>query len=67
MSKPDGDVQLQALAEGIAAQASLLLRLVDDWSVDSTTARRIDSAAGRAVMLLSKTSRMLRPDLYPDD
>ena len=67
MSKPDGDVQLQALAEAIAAQASLLLRLSGEWHLDSTTMRRIDSAIGRSVMLLTKTARSMRPDLYPDD
>jgi hypothetical protein len=67
MSKPDGDVQLQALAEGIAAQASLLLRLSHEWQMDPNAVRRVDSAIGRAVMLLTKTATALRPDLYPDD
>jgi len=67
MSKPDGDVQLQLLAEGIAAQASLLLRLSHEWQVDRTCASRINNSIGRTVMLLGKTAAALRPDLYPDD
>ena len=67
MSKPDRDVQLQALAEAIAAQASLLLRLIHEWKVDATCASRINNAIGRTVMLLGKTAAAIRPDLYPDD
>jgi hypothetical protein len=67
MSKPDGDVHMQALAESIANQASLLLRLTPEWKVDRTAAFRIDSAIGRAIVLLSKSSQSLRPDMYPDD